>query len=87
VQLASCWIYWGKPKPQELACPNAGNAAASDHRHLGIQAWGHAMNLVRFEQRSQQKKRIGKTDLLLMGSLANRAELLTTGNQGSDQSP
>jgi hypothetical protein len=69
-QLASCWIYWEKPKPQELACPNAGNAAASDHRQLGIEVWGHTRNLVRFEQATQQKKRVGKTELMGIRSIA-----------------
>ena len=70
MQLASCWIYWEKPKPRELACPNAGNAAASDHGQLGIEVWGHTTNLVRFEQGTQQKKRVGKTELMGSRSIA-----------------
>jgi hypothetical protein len=55
-----------------VLCPNAGNAAASDHRQLGIHVWGHTKDLVRFQQGTQQKNRVSKTDLSLVGAGQSR---------------
>ena len=69
---------------EEWACPNAGNAAAADHRQLGSDVWAHYESCaIRTGHSPEEASRQNRSD----GQQVNRVEVLATGSHGSDQSP